>query len=87
MRYRALVSAAMRHVARDPEGAGTTDRGLVASGMRSFHIGHCRDDTGAQPVRAPVRALFYRVVAPGLVEIVRVLHERMDFAARLEAGR
>jgi hypothetical protein len=29
-------------------------------------------------VRRPVHVLFYRVVRPGLVEIVRVLHERME---------
>jgi toxin ParE1/3/4 len=29
-------------------------------------------------VRGPVHVLYYRVVRPDLVEIVRVLHERME---------
>jgi toxin ParE1/3/4 len=28
--------------------------------------------------------LFYRITAAGIVEIVRILHQRMDIAARLE---
>jgi toxin ParE1/3/4 len=29
-------------------------------------------------VGAPVHVIFYRAIEPGLVEIVRVLHERME---------
>jgi toxin ParE1/3/4 len=29
-------------------------------------------------VKAPVHILHYRIVEPGLVEIVRVLHEHME---------
>jgi toxin ParE1/3/4 len=29
-------------------------------------------------VRRPVHVLYYRLIRPGLVEIVRVLHERME---------
>lgn len=29
-------------------------------------------------VKRPVHVLYYRIVAPGLIEIVRVLHERME---------
>jgi toxin ParE1/3/4 len=34
-------------------------------------------------VRQPVHILFYRVVRPGLVDIVRVLHERMETSRHL----
>jgi toxin ParE1/3/4 len=29
-------------------------------------------------VRRPVHVIYYREIAPGLVEIVRILHERME---------
>ncbi len=31
-----------------------------------------------RPVANPVHVLFYRVIQPGLVEIVRVLHDHME---------
>jgi toxin ParE1/3/4 len=78
VRYRALIVAAMRRVAADPEGPATTDRGEVLPGIRSFHMRHCRGESGEAPVRNPVHVVFYRALQPGIVEIVRVLHERME---------
>jgi plasmid stabilization system protein ParE len=52
LRYSALLLAAMRRVAEDPEGRSTADRGDVRPGVRSFHIRHSRgeshDDGGAE---------------------------------------
>lgn len=46
--------------------------------MRSFHVRQVRQaDPGAR-VRRPVHVLYFQLIRPGLVEIVRVLHERMD---------
>jgi toxin ParE1/3/4 len=36
-------------------------------------------------VRKPVHVLFYRVHESGLVEIVRVLHERMEPSRHIDA--
>ncbi|MBV9288954.1 MAG: type II toxin-antitoxin system RelE/ParE family toxin, partial [Hyphomicrobiales bacterium] len=47
-------------------------------GIRSFHLPHSRDDTVRAPVANPVHVLFYRVLRPGVVEIVRVSHDRME---------
>jgi toxin ParE1/3/4 len=80
-RYAALLLAAMRRVAQAPQGHATSDRGELRPGIRSFHIRHSRDESREPPVANPVHVIFYRVVQPGLVEIVRVLHDRM------EAGR
>jgi toxin ParE1/3/4 len=74
IRYRALLTAAMRRIAAEPRGLSTVDRGDLFAGIRSFHIRHSR---GA-PVGEPAHVIFYRAVGPGLVEIVRVLHERMQ---------
>src|SRR5437588_530565 len=75
-RYREILSAAMRNVARDPAGPLTRERSELARGMRSFHVRHAR---GSDPnVKNTVHVLFYRTIEPGLIEIVGVLHERME---------
>jgi toxin ParE1/3/4 len=78
VRYRACLTAAMRRVAADPDGYSTVDRADLDPGIRSFHIRHSRDESREPPVANPVHVLFYRTLQPGLVEIVRVLHERME---------
>jgi toxin ParE1/3/4 len=78
IRYAALLLAAMRRVAEDPQGRSTSDRSELRPGIRSFHIRHSRDESREAPVGNPVHVIFYRAVRPGLVEIVRVLHDRME---------
>jgi toxin ParE1/3/4 len=78
IRYRACLTAAMRRVAADPEGRSTVDRAELLPGIRSFHIRHSRDESREAPVANPVHVIFYRVIQPGVVEIVRVLHDRME---------
>jgi toxin ParE1/3/4 len=77
-RYAAALAAAMRHAASDPQGRVTRDRADLLPGMRSLHLRHARADADATGVGRPIHILFYRVVEPGLVEIVRVMHERME---------
>jgi toxin ParE1/3/4 len=79
-RYRSRIGAAIRKVAADPYGPTTRDRSSLSSGIRSFHIRHTRgrsNGPGAK-VKRPVHVLYYRAVTPDLIEIVRVLHERME---------
>ena len=68
----------MRRVAEDPEGRSTSDRSELRPGIRSFHIRHSRDESREAPVANPVHVIFYRVIQPGVVEVVRVLHDRME---------
>jgi toxin ParE1/3/4 len=77
-RYRALLTAAMRRVAAEPEAATTVNRSELSVGLRSYHIRHSRGESREAPVARPVHLIFYRVAEPGVLEIVRVLHERMD---------
>jgi len=77
-RYRACLTAAMRGVASDPEGRSTVDSGELGPGIRSFHIRHGHGESREAQVANPVHVIFYRAVQPGLVEIVRVLHDRME---------
>ncbi len=78
VRYRALLTAAMRRIAADPHGRSTVDLGELFEGVRSFHIRHSRSESRDAAVGEPVHVIFYRAGEPGLIEIVRVLHERME---------
>ncbi len=84
IRYRALLTAALRRIAADPGGLSTVDRSELLDGIRSFHIRHSRTESREAPVGDPVHVIFYRAVGPGLVEIVRVLHERMEPSRHLD---
>jgi toxin ParE1/3/4 len=77
-RYAAILAAAMRKVAANPKGPTTRARAELAPGIRSFHIQHARAADPNAKVRRPVHILYYRAIAPELIEIARVLHERMD---------
>jgi toxin ParE1/3/4 len=78
IRYRALLTASMRRVAAEPDGVSTSNRDELLAGIRSFHIHHSRTESREAPISDPVHVIFYRAVEPGLVEIVRVLHDRME---------
>lgn len=78
IRYRALLTAALRRIAADPEGRSTVARGELIENMRSYHVRHSRNESREKPVGNPVHVIYYRVIEPGLVEVVRVLHERME---------
>jgi toxin ParE1/3/4 len=86
IRYRALLAAAMRRIAAAPLGASTVDRGELFAGVRSFHIRHSRNESREAPVGDPVHVIFFRPLGPGLIEIVRVLHERMEPSRHIGSG-
>ncbi len=77
-RYAAVLAAGMRKVAAEPEGPATRERVELSRGIRSFRLRNASADKTQAQVRRPVHVLYYRVVRLGLVEIVRVLHERME---------
>jgi toxin ParE1/3/4 len=85
-RYAAVLAAGMRKIAAEPDGPTTRDRAELSRGMRSFHLRNARAGDTDVKMRRPVHVLFYRVAGPGLVEIVRVLHERMEPSRHMDAG-
>jgi len=68
----------MRQAAADPDGPATRDRRDILPGIRSLHMRHVRAEDADAIVAKLVHVLYYRVVEPGVIEIVRVLHERME---------
>jgi toxin ParE1/3/4 len=73
----------MREVAAEPAGPATRDRADLRLGIRSFHLRYARSDNPGGRIRRPVHVLYYRVGGAGIVEIVRVLHERMEPSGHL----
>lgn len=78
IRYRGLLTAAMRRIAADPQGPLTVSRNELIAGLRSLHIRHCRTESREAPVGEPVHVIFFRISEPGIVDIVRILHDRME---------
>jgi toxin ParE1/3/4 len=83
-RYATVLADAMRQVADEPQGPLTKKRTELRSGIRSFHIRYARRSADAAKVRRPVHVLYYRVAQEGVIEIVRVLHEKMDPSRHLD---
>jgi toxin ParE1/3/4 len=83
-RYAAVLVAAMRQVAAEPEGPLTKKRPELRSGLRSFHIRYARSTPATAGVRRPVHVIYYRVAREGVIEIVRVLHEKMEPSRHLD---
>jgi toxin ParE1/3/4 len=86
IRYSALLLAALRRTAEDPGGRSTVNRAALRPGIRSYHIRHSRSESREPPVVSRAHVIFYRAIQPGLVEIVRVLHERMEPRTHFGAG-
>jgi toxin ParE1/3/4 len=76
-RYSLLIVAGMRKIADEPEGRATKARDDLSRGIRSFHLRNVTGDSRAK-VKHPVHLLYYKIIRPGLVEILGILHERME---------
>ncbi|MCX7366528.1 MAG: type II toxin-antitoxin system RelE/ParE family toxin [Alphaproteobacteria bacterium] len=84
-RYAALLTAVTRLVSADPKGPATRDRADLLVGIRSLHLRHARAAAPQAAVRRPVHVIYFRVRQPGLVEIIRVLHERMEPSRHIDS--
>lgn len=71
--YGELIKAALKAIAADPQ------RGRARSAARPGILGY----PISQPGKAARHILFYRIAATGTVEIVRFLHDAMDFDQHL----
>tara|TARA_R110000751_G_scaffold40910_2_gene96490 strand:- start:4902 stop:5246 length:345 start_codon:yes stop_codon:yes gene_type:complete len=85
-RYAALLLAALRRIAKNPEGGATSARPELHPNVRSFHIHHSRTESNAAPISNPVHVTFYRTTEPSIVEIIRILHDRMEPSRHFEVA-
>ncbi|MGH7814383.1 MAG: type II toxin-antitoxin system RelE/ParE family toxin [Candidatus Binataceae bacterium] len=77
-RYKSAIVAAIRTVAANPKSPLTRARAELGPGIRSFHIRLARTGDPAAKVKRPVHILYYREAEAGWIEIVGILHERME---------
>jgi toxin ParE1/3/4 len=63
-RYKALLLAALRRIAKEPVGGSTIARPDLQPGVRSFHIRHSRTESREAPVGDPVHVIFDKVQWP-----------------------
>jgi toxin ParE1/3/4 len=73
--YSEVIFASIRELERGPDIAGAKDCGDVAPGLRSIRV--------ARNGRRGSHVVFFRGRA-SVIEILRILHEAMDFARHFE---
>ena len=84
VRCEALIVAALRDVAAQPERPGSIARPELEAGVRSWHLKLSRDRAApaAEQVRRPRHFLVYRCESALLV-VGRVLHDAMELERHL----
>lgn len=84
-RYAALITAALRHIAGDPDRIGVKRRDELGKGYRSYHLQYSRGRGATQYglVRRPRHLILFRLAAPDTVDVARVWHDAMDIARHL----
>lgn len=85
-RYANLLDATFRAIAADPHGPLTRERDELFRGLRSLHTGHA-GVRSERVVRSPVHVVYYRIMGLDLIEIARILHERMEPSRYFDAER
>ena len=82
-RYRRLLDVALQLLKSDPARAGVRTDADLPSGVRLFHLRIARNRLAAvDRVGRPRHFLVFRI-RPGLIEVLRVLHDTMDLARHL----
>lgn len=83
-RYNGLLAAGFRRIIADPLGHPTVDRSELGDAMRSLHVRFCRTENREGVVKAPVHLILYRIGNTEPIDIVGIVHERMDLSRYLE---
>jgi toxin ParE1/3/4 len=83
LRYEALLVAALRDIATQPDRPGSIERPELGAGVRSWQLRLSRGRTDEGAVRRPRHFLIYRS-EPDLLVVGRVLHDAMELARHLD---
>jgi toxin ParE1/3/4 len=85
IRYEALILASISDVVADPFRPGSQSRPELARDARTYHLAFSRRNVGAAvgAINRPRHLLVYRPVGDEILDIGRILHERMDLAQNL----
>lgn len=84
IRYRALLVQAFRDLEADPVRPGSKARPeLMVPEVRTYHLASSRSRTEQSGVKTPRHYILYRSIAPGHIEIARILHDSSDLKRHL----
>jgi toxin ParE1/3/4 len=83
-RYEALIAQGIIDIGQDPRRPGAKSRPeLLIPGAYTYHLSFSRSRVTGRRVRAPRHFLLYRICAPSVVELGRVLDEGVDLVRHL----
>ena len=85
-RYRVLLETALLAIIENPELPGSIRIEGLDGEAGGYHMRHSRKQAsvGGLIVKNPRPFLVYRATDGGSIEILRVLHERMDFESNFD---
>ncbi len=76
--YRATLIDALAELASGPEALGSVARDEILLGLRTLHV--------ARRGRRGRHFIMYRAASGSVIEVIRILHDRMDLARHLPAN-
>lgn len=79
--YQAAIAQSLMDICADPNRRGVVELNELAGGLLTYHFRH-NARTKLQ-IRNPRHLLVFRFAGPGLLLVVRVLHENMDIARHI----
>lgn len=84
-RYRVLMEVALMAIYENPELPGSKRIEGFGGKVRAYHIRHSRKKASVEGliVKNPRHFIVYRTTDTGSIELLRVLHDVMDFASNL----
>lgn len=85
-RYRALLEVALLAILKDPNLPGSKRIEGFDGKVCAYHLKHSRKEApvGGLIVKSPRHFIVYRAMDTGGIELLRVLHDGMDFDVNLE---
>lgn len=84
LRYEALIDQAIGDLGDDPQRSGAKLRPDLLPGLWIYHLSSSRSHVpDYQTVKSPRHFVMFRHLEPGVIEIVRILHDSSDLARHL----
>ena len=76
--YKSLIAGSVLDLQSGPQIAGSIPRDDIGPGFRTLHV--------SRRGRRGRHLLLYRATGPGTIEVVRILHDRMNIPRHLPPG-
>jgi len=84
LRYEALIDQAIGDLAEDPQRPGAKLRSDLLPDLWLYHLASSRSHLpNERTVKSPRHFVMFRHLEPGVIEIVRILHDSRDLARHL----